>query len=382
MSRYVPAHLKHRNRRLLYDWITQQPAFSRAQASRATGISNPTVLRAVQFFLDRGIVQGSAAKALSGPGRTPAMLRFVPGFLHCAALHIEGRYATLGLVDMAGTLLATQKLDIENLSLPEILAQLPAWIAQLQTSAGIAPTALGGVGIGIPGALQKDQRRIDFAPLMGISAPYDCGRQLDNLSQALQVPVLMENDVNAAAWGAFTTRMDEAEDLLYCSLGTGLGAGVVIGGRLRRGYSNHAGEIGYTSFDPAFLADPRQPGWLEQQLGIQALASRYQFALNSKGKPVYQAGLIEAIAEPLAMCLANCQAVLDIDTMVLGGMTIQALGEDILRAVSHRMGKYSLNAPRLALDTLPEPGIIGLAALVSEQVLAQILKEDEVDNGA
>ncbi|MCW2835729.1 MAG: hypothetical protein JWN68_3682 [Nocardioides sp.] len=130
----------------------------------------------------------------------------------------------------------------------------------------------GTVGVGVPGLVDVDLGAVKHAVNLGVDGEWL--RLRDLLSHRLDLAVVVENDVNAAALGACA--LDDAEDIAYISIGTGLAAGLVLGGRLRRGAHGAAGEVGHVSVDPLGAAcQCGQRGCLETIASGSALASAW-----------------------------------------------------------------------------------------------------------
>ena len=103
----------------------------------------------------------------------------------------------------------------------------------------------GRVGVGVPGLVDGERGILRHAVNLDVNG--DDLPLRDLLAERLAVPVVLENDVNAAALAA--RALVEADDVVYLSVGTGLAAGLVIDGRLRRGEHGAAGEIGHLPVD-------------------------------------------------------------------------------------------------------------------------------------
>ncbi|MEO8094835.1 MAG: ROK family protein, partial [Pseudolysinimonas sp.] len=129
-----------------------------------------------------------------------------------------------------------------------VLATAVAAVEGLARAAGRTPETFVSIGIGIPGAVDVASGRVEHAVNLGLSG-LDLGTELAaRLGRAVRV----ENDVNAAALGAFSLLgRTSTQSMAYLNLGTGLAAGLVLGGRLWRGSRGVAGEIGHIPVDPA-----------------------------------------------------------------------------------------------------------------------------------
>lgn len=150
--------------------------------------------------------------------------------------------------------------------------------------------------------------------------------------EILGIEVFIENDVNLAALGEhWLTKRGDKDDLIYVSIGTGIGAGIVIGGQLHRGMNGAAGEIGYLPFG----ADPFEPeslevGALERVAATHAITDLYKsktgrtldvpdiFDAANTGDTAATETL-EEIARQVARVMAALAAVMDPSCIVIGG---------------------------------------------------------------
>ncbi|MCW2797347.1 ROK family protein [Nocardioides sp.] len=212
---------------------------------------------------------------------------------------------------------------------------------------------VGPVGVGIPGLVDVEQGAVKHAVNLGVDGEWLPLRRL--LSERLGVPVVVENDVNAATLGA--AALSGANDLVYLSIGTGLAAGLVLEGRLRRGAQGAAGEIGHVPVDPAgALCTCGQRGCLETVASGSALAA----AWPSAGEPAAQALFAAAragddhaievrtrFAAGVAAAVRVLGLSVDVQTVVLGGGVAQ-LGEPLLDAVAEALRAQAVDSPFLA----------------------------------
>lgn len=150
----------------------------------------------------------------------------------------------------------------------EVVGSIVDAVLALAAEAGFEVEDVDGVGIGIPGLVDADAGRVLHAVNLGVES-----LDLADLAQArLGVPFRVENDVKAAALGAFVLR-DIAGSMAYLNLGTGVAAGIVVDGRIWRGSRGTAGEIGHLSVDPNGRAcGCGQIGCIETFCGGGALA--------------------------------------------------------------------------------------------------------------
>jgi glucokinase len=211
------------------------------------------------------------------------------------------------------------------------VGQMAAMVAALAGRAGIAPSRLATVAVGVPGVVRPDGR-IAHSPNVPFTATTPIGATLERM---LGAPVDVENDGNLSALGEYATRRLETpalSDLAFLALGTGIGMGLVSGGKLLRGVGGAAGEIAFLPFGrDAFAAAKTEPsGAYEAAVGSVGLAAAYQGA-TGKALKVHEifaaansgdaqaSSLIAELVDNLALGLGAVVALLDPGLVVLGG---------------------------------------------------------------
>ncbi|MEV8273797.1 ROK family protein [Microbacterium sp. NPDC077184] len=251
-------------------------------------------------------------------------------------LDVGGTKTDAVLVDDIGVVLARRR-EATGWGPDAVVRTILRVVRALTTEAGIAPSAVRSIGIGMPGQVEPGTGRIRHAVNLGV-AHLDLRAQV---GVVLGVPVRAENDVRAAAFGAQALRAglrpsSAPASLAYLNLGTGVAAGLVTDGELWRGANGAAGEIGHISVDPAGpLCRCGQRGCIEALAGGGAIAARWGrasalpvldvFDAADAGDPVALAlrhGLAHGVSAAVRVLILTADA----DTVVLGG-GLTALGE-------------------------------------------------------
>ncbi len=254
-----------------------------------------------------------------------------------------------------------------------------------------------GTGVGVAGQIAKDTGVVRFAPnLHWREVPFR-----DRLEAALNLPVAITNDVRAATWGEWLHGAGQGVDDLICLfIGTGVGGGVVSGGRMLSGCSNTAGELGHMTVDlhgPLCTCGNR--GCLEALAGGWAIARRAQEAINDAPAEgvasLKAAGLSGPVApeevnakvvaaaaragDPLARLIVDELAralvaggvslvnAFNPSRLILGGGVMEGLPE-LLPRIEQGIRQAALNAATEMLSVRPaklhnDAGVIGAAAL-------------------
>lgn len=260
-----------------------------------------------------------------------------------------GATKTLGVVvDGEGRVVAQERLPTEP-GAEGIVRTAVGVVEALAAGAG----AVTAVGVGVPGLVDAASGALSHAVNLGVD-----GDRLplgDLLAARLGVPVSVENDVNAAALGAVA--LTGVDDLVYLSIGTGLAAGLVLDGRLRRGVSHAAGEIGHVPVDPAGAAcQCGQRGCLETVASGRALTEAWPAGDEPAAQALFAAALggdprAAAVRDRFAAGVADAVRVLGLSldprVVMLGGGVAQ-LGEPLREAVAAALARQAAASPFLA----------------------------------
>lgn len=222
-------------------------------------------------------------------------------------------------------------------------------VRALAADAGIDVEAIRSVGIGIPGQVEPGTARVVHAVNLGVD-------ELDlaaAVGPVLGVPVRVENDVKAAAFGAYALHGGSGS-MGYLNLGTGIAAGIVADGELWRGARGTAGEVGHISVDPnGPLCRCGQRGCIEALAGGSAIAERWARAGALPVRDVFDAaergdvlarGLRGDLARGVAAAVRILVLTADVDTVVLGG-GITALGDRLMADVAAELAASAEASP-------------------------------------
>jgi len=261
-------------------------------------------------------------------------------------------------VDIGGTNTDAVVLDdtgaiVHSLRMPTgwgddaVLGTATAVVRQLADAAGIAPSEFASIGVGIPGAVDAERGTVTHARNLGVQL-LELGTLLEaNLGSAVRI----ENDVNAAALGAFhQVGLAETNSLAYLNLGTGLAAGLVLGGQLWRGSRGAAGEIGHILVDPAGpLDDDGQPGALEVLASGSGIASQRPGSVTdmlaaAAAGDEQAIGIRRRMFDGVASAVRILVLTVDVDVVVIGG-GISNMGEELLSAVRGVVADWEATSP-------------------------------------
>ncbi len=222
---------------------------SRADVARHTGLSRSTVSTIVAALQAEGIVvdRDADGRAAAGGGRPPAPISLYPAAGLALGVDFGKRHLAVALADLSHELLAEEWREMpDDYDANTGMDRAAELVELVLGAAGADRERVLGVGMGLPGPVHKSGLVGSSAILPGWAGTHAAER----MSDLIGLPVWLRNDADLgalaeAAWGAGRG----ASALVYLKLATGIGAGIVIDGRLFGGAGGTAGEIGHTSLD-------------------------------------------------------------------------------------------------------------------------------------
>ena len=379
MSGFVQSHLKDMNRMQVYRLLSLVRETSKADISRRTGISETTVIKIINFFLDTGLVSESG-DGKSVMGRKPQLLRFNPDTAYAVGVYLEGHFLNIGLVNLIGEVIHHKKVVIEDLNIEHMVKRdIAVNIEDAIVSSGVDRTKILAVGVGIPPAvLDNKDKKIWLAPVIELDEPISLKEDFDYLEKRFQIPFYIENDVNVAAVGEFLSWKHIINDMAYISLGTGLGMGIILNGKIRRGARGCAGEISRMVFDPDYIPEKKAYGWLEQKVNLKAVLLEYGMSIHDfkKGIISHFREVIDYITPVLALSIVNFAVPLDLDLVVLGGVFADILGQDLIDALNNKIKSLCPMGTDVYLQKSSDPGVVGAAMMAIDENLHKLLGEE------
>ena len=380
---YIPAYIKSQNRKVVFDLFRKQGQLTRTGIASATGMSFPTAMKVVDFLLSKGIVQetGDAPDEGGMPGRKGKLLVFNAEAYRAIGFSFEGQYASVGLLNMRGDLIERHSLSVgRKAGLPDLrgAAQLIAGIAARNHT-----TPILGVGIGFPGIIHPESRSILQYSTIGVQGggrPF--GDLFPDFVQSIGMPYFLENDVNLSCVGEMfqRRRRGDVADLVYLSLGTGLGGGIVLDGQLRRGSNNRTGEVGSNIVDvpQVPMVKTAQPRRMERLVNLDGIKEKFGIDL-SMVVPLddgVRADIAEYICGPLSMAMANMVNTLDIADFVLSGVIPDVLGDLLYDRLNDQLQALQCGQAHVSPPLDPCAGITGGAVTVFDSMIFDVLCSD------
>jgi predicted NBD/HSP70 family sugar kinase len=369
-SRATPPLLKSLNERTVLDAIRSYAPVSRAEISRRVGISKPTVSLALRSLLDAGLVRETEPDG-DGPRYGAVFFEPDPGAAFVLGVDLGARFVRAAVCDLAGDVRGRRDVDLPEPTAEAALATIPPLVISLLRDADVPIELLDGVVLGVPGAVEADSRISLVENVTGLEGD----AFVSEIRTRFACTVDVENDINLAALGEQWRGVARGvDDFAFISIGTGLGAGLVLRGELHRGRHGAAGELDYARSGHMHEFDPCAGALCELAAEIaagrrtmleQPYDPRLIFAAARAGDEV--AGEIVAEeARRIALHLAPIAAVADVGLVVLGG-GIGANGDLLSGAVRRRLDEWLPHPPRVEASSLGDAAVLTGALAVGRR---------------
>ena len=356
---------------------------TRAELAKLTGLARSTVGARVDALLATGLLAPSGEAASTG-GRPPARFAFNPEARVVIGADIGATHGRVALTDLSGRPIHEIGEELDITDGPEVVLDwLVATTRRLLDDTGRDASDLVGIGIGLPGPVEHSTGRPMRPPIMPGWDGYDVPSRV---RRSFDVPVLVDNDVNIMALGEHATAHPDVEHLLFVKVATGIGAGIISGGRLHRGAVGAAGDLGHVAAPhaPEVLCSCGNLGCLEavasgpaiskslKEIGISAENNADIVALV-RGGNVPTAHAVRQAGRTIGEVLATCVSLLNPEVIVIGGSLVQA-GESLIAGVREVVYGRSLPLATGGLQivvasTGVQAAVIGAATMVIQHVL-------------
>lgn len=356
-----PATSGLRTRQLLLTMIRDTAPITRSDLTRLSGLSRSAVAAAVQRLLDDGLVTESTAVP-TGRGRPATLLRPRAPDGVLVGIDFGHDHVALAVADAHGRVLAEgrEQVDVDTRSSDALDTAVRLFEEQLR-SACVDRRSVRAVVAAIPGPLDARSGQVQSATILSSwvgMAPAEL------LAERLQVPVHLGNDAELGALGELSFGAGRGiADLLYVKASHGIGAGLVLGGRLYQGATGIAGEIGHTQIDSAGdQCRCGQRGCLEAMVSTSVVRKQLQVSGFTVAESAW--GLAEVARDPvgarvlteagrhLGRVVADICNCLNPGRVVLGGQ-LGAAGEPFATGVRESVSRYAQPAISAAADIRP-----------------------------
>jgi predicted NBD/HSP70 family sugar kinase len=350
-----------------------------AELVQRTGLARPTVAQVVEDLSAAGwLVQHEPDPEEQTMGRPAIRVSLDGRAAPVVGLDIGPHSVTVGVCDLTGVTLSMVRRPGVGPAPAKVLPLITEVVRAGLDAAGVPAADVGAIAVATPGLV--DDGRIRLAPSLpgwnAVDLPAHLRRTVD-------CPVLLDNDANMAALAVSNNR-GGAETVIAVQWGERIGGGVVINGRLHRGASAAAGEVGFIRPRTATSTSPEELGPLEQAIGTEKIAemgrraaaehpdsvlareeidAAHVFAAAKQGDAAAK-HIVDEVTEAFADALAPVVLVLDPEAVVIGGGIARA-GDVLVEAVSRHLYERTLTQPVVELSPLAEDTVVTGAMLLA-----------------
>ncbi|MFC4584604.1 ROK family transcriptional regulator [Sphaerisporangium corydalis] len=360
----VPRLLREINDRAALELLLASGPLTRGQIGDMTGLSKVTASQTLSRLEERGLVEVVGEQA-GNRGPNAALYGVIPSSAYVAGLDVGPDSVTTAIADINGEIVAEVTVSTNGHNDPVALVHNA--VVKACRSGKVALSRLKGIVIGTPGVVDPRSGDVKFS--FDLPGWHEGSHQ--SLAHDLRRPVTIENDVNLAA---IAERSEGAargvDDFVLLWVERGVGLAVVLGGRLHRGRSGSAGEIGYLPVPGVPLAAdvkavpgrlPSLAGGLQSLISAEAvaeLAEPYGFAGETAADAVRAAvqsgeagsAFLDELAHRLALGVASVCVVLDPTLVVLNGEVGRAGGAALTHRVEEAVARICPIRPEVVVS--------------------------------
>ncbi|MFG2328679.1 ROK family transcriptional regulator [Streptomyces sp. NPDC048604] len=374
----TPRVLRAMNDRAALDLLLEHGTLSRTRIGKLTGLSKPTASQLLARLEAAGlVVVTGTTEGRPGPGAQLYSLNARAAY--AAGLDVNPERILAAVADITGAVVGEYELPTPGRDRQDVAGQVRAALDGAVKDAHVDMSDVRRLVIGTPGAFDPATGRLRYAShLPGWHSP----SLLDELAAALPMPVEYENDVNLVA--VAEQRLGVARghgDFVLLWNQEGLGAALVLGNRLHRGFTGGAGEVGFLPVPGTPLVrgvTKANSGGFQELAGAQAVpgiardagidtpdrpyvttaAALLATAAERHGSDARYAELLDRYAVRLATGLASLVAVLDPELVVLSGEAVVPGGEPLRARVQAELTELAAARPTLVLAAVPRRPVL------------------------
>jgi len=355
------AWLRDRNRQRVMEILRMHGRISQAEIARATGLSRTTVSTLVAELKDAGLVSDVDTRTGHARGGRPGVQLVLRNPAHVVVgIDFGHSHVAIAVADLGHNVLAEHRHDLDvNREAGRALDVAATMFAEVLSEVAVERTSVVGVGMGIPGPVDRARGTAGSATIL----PGWVGLRIAaEMEQRLGIPVQIENDANLGAlaeltWGAGR----DCSNFAYIKAATGIGAGIVIDGRLLRGATGTAGEIGHTTLDeggPLCYCGNR--GCLETVASGPAIVQLVgpvngetltlsQIVDQASGGDLRCRRALADAGREIGVAIAGLCNLINPERVIVGGLMSRA-GEVLLRPLRESIRRHAVQAAAETVD--------------------------------
>jgi len=382
-----PELMKRLNQSAILRTIREQGPISRADIAKKLQLNPSTVTRLVNSLIAEGLViEGETGESSTRGGRRAVLLEFNYKASLIIGVDLRGPTMVGALADLEGNILCRKTAPFKPRDSDDSLEKLMGLIGNLLATPRSKEQRIRGIGIGAPAITLSREGIVTWAPALGWR-----NLPLKKLvEERFGIPTFVENDVNLAALGESWRGAGRGISNLVCiSIGTGIGAGIIIQGELYRGATEAAGEVGYLIPNEGYLGKTYDefgcleslaacPGIVRQAVQAirkgantailelaegdeGAITAEHIFTAARQGDALARE-IVTRTVRYLSIAVSSVASILNPEMIVISGIAAQ-FGDLFLEPIRELIRGVVPMMPQLVLGQLDDAVVIGALAL-------------------
>ncbi len=347
------------NKQTVINIIRRNGPIHRAEISRMSGLSIPTIMKITDEFIENGLIRENG-KAKSTGGKPPLLLEFIADAYYIIGVDVGTTNTIVILMDLSAKIInrsvvatcTSRKSDI-------IIRRVIDTIEKVFSQSEVELSKILGIGIGIPGLIDKEQGVVKFSPDLG----WENVDLVGPISEKFNLPIMIDNVTRAMAVGERSFGVALGVSNFICiNLGYGIGAALFIDGEIYSGSSDSAGEFGHMTMEKdGPLCDCGNHGCLEALASANAISKEARQKIKNghqslitemvegdlekiEAKTIYDAAkkgdelaleIVGRATEHIGIAVASIINLFDPDMVILAGGVVAA-GSILTDAISRK----------------------------------------------
>lgn len=364
----VPSLIRELNERNVLDTLRAHGALHAAEIARHIGLSKPTTADILRSLIETGLIQ-EYTPGEDDPKRARSVYEAVSDLKVSLAIDIGSRFIRAAVGDLSEKMLAETSVAVKSLSLKDLVTVMHSAVNQVLKESGHSLKDVASLVVGTPGVVDQNTGVVSIA---GTIAALDGVNLAELLKKEFGIAPSVENDINLVTVAEQAAGHGRGiENFAVLSVGSGLGSGLVLNGKIHRGHRGAAGEIFYVPFgDPLDThRDATNPsgdriaeltrGLAKKFKGsvLQEPYSTVEILKAAKDGDELAKAVVHLEAERIALYVAAISAVTDVELIVLsGGIGRQA--SFFIDPIKKLVGAIVPFPPRIEVSTLGDTGIL------------------------
>lgn len=348
------------NQKTIVEYLRKKGPTSKAELAKILKISKPTVAKNIEDLLFNKILY-EYGEGISSGGRKPLLIAFNPRYKYILSLEININHPMIALFDLDGKIIKKVKVEInKKIKEEEYFKKIYFEINQLFSGQYINEEKIGVISVSTPGIINEESGEIHANPQF---KDWKAINLIDELNKRFGKKIIVKNDISMAALGEKYYGIGKKfNNLIYISSTLGVGAGLILNGKLYEGIRKAAGEIGYFVDEKSINNNDNLenlysiPNIINKaQLGLGDNKDSLLYLLSDKNQKKialsmmvecinqadkYVLDIIDKAALSYAVAINNIVILLDLQCVIIGGSLVE-LGERFINIIVEVINKKS-----------------------------------------